>query len=517
VDSGIAELFDQAQLERGESLELSRRLDELDAWNKLKKKHGDYVVLRNDKQQSLENEERLIARVEEGDGEGLRLELENALELAEGLEALQEKRTEIRTLLNEAGANRALEKARARVDMTISALQEKYDRARFADIGNMLLEAANEDYQNEHEPGVLKYARALFLKFTRHQFDMEFDGKTSRFRARDMAQGRSLEMSELSSATRMQLLLATRIARARQMEGAETFPLFLDESLTTSDEQRFGLVAESLEKIAGDEDRQVFYLGARRHEADLWEQMTRKRPHHIDLAEIRFGAGEAAAPEFRLRNFEPLPPPGNNSPESYAALLNVWPVNPRLPAGRIHIFHLLRDDLELLYSLMQDWLINSLGPLEAALRGAAALDICPDPAVRERLNARCTIAGSWVEFWRLGRGKPVDRSVLESAAVNGSGIVSGTFIDEISDLTDSLHGDAVSLLTALENKQVGGFLTRKTEALRQFFENEGYIDHQERLTKEEREQKILMRHSGIAKPKQIRRMVHYLESGLQQD
>jgi uncharacterized protein YhaN len=517
VNSGIVKLFETARLEQGDSLELNRRLDELDAWKKLKKKHGDYVVLRNDKKQSLENKKGLMARIEDGDEEGLRLELENELEAAAGLEALQAERTRVQTLLNKAGANRDLEKARARVDMAASALEEKYEQARFADIGNMLLDAANEEYQSVHEPGVLKYARELFQSFTRHQFDMEFDSKTNRFRGRDLAQERSLEMSELSSATRMQLLLATRIARARQMEGAETLPMFLDESLTSSDEQRFGQVAESLEKIAAEEDRQVFYMGARRHEADLWEQMTQNRPHHIDLAEVRFGAGQAEPSDFQLRSSDPLPSPAKHSAESYAALLRVPPVNPRQPAGRIHLFHLLRDDLNLLHSLMQDCLLVSLGPLEAALRDTAAVNISPDPAVRERLDARCSIAKSWVELWRQGRGKLVDRSVLERASVNRSGIISDNFIDEVTALANKVHGVAESLITALENREVVGFLTRKTEDLKRYFEDEGYIDQQETLTMEEREQKILMRHSGIAKPKEIRRMVRFLESGLQQD
>ena len=57
----------------------------------------------------------------------------------------------------------------------------------------------------------------------------------------------------------------------------------------------------------------------------------------------------------------------------------------------------------------------------------------------------------------------MDRSVLERATFNGSDIISTNFIDKVSELADSLHGDAEKLVAALEDKMVGGFLTRKIE------------------------------------------------------
>ena len=90
---------------------------------------------------------------------------------------------------------------------------------------------------------------------TARAFDLRLRGDGT-FVAHDVRQGAERALSELSSGTRMQLLLALRMAWIETREqGGETLPLFLDEALTTSDEARFAVMAQSLERLAGARER----------------------------------------------------------------------------------------------------------------------------------------------------------------------------------------------------------------------------------------------------------------------
>ena len=107
----------------------------------------------------------------------------------------------------------------------------------------------------------------------------------------------------------MQLLLALRLAWAEaQEQGAGPLPLFLDEALTTSDEDRFAVVARSLERIAGagNDRRQFFYLSARRHEPALWREATGTDPAVVDLAVVRFRSAALSPKQYHVE----LPPAG---------------------------------------------------------------------------------------------------------------------------------------------------------------------------------------------------------------
>ena len=116
-----------------------------------------------------------------------------------------------------------------------------------------LLDDVEQAFEAEHEPAVLRRARELFAEVTARSFDLRLRGGGT-FVAHDVRQDAVRALSELSSGTRMQLLLALRMAWMETLEpGGETLPLFLDKALTTSDEARFAVMAQSLERLAGEE------------------------------------------------------------------------------------------------------------------------------------------------------------------------------------------------------------------------------------------------------------------------
>ena len=512
LDQDLEYLFDQAGLEPGAQAELDRRVNEgLPRWKEaravLDKASAEERVIRD----ALAEQPDLVALANEGRRAELEGELEGLSGRAGEHTSLIEQRTEIQTRLQDTGKDSRLERAAARESAAEQALSDKREEALLAVATATLLDDLEEEFVSEHEPAVLRAAREIFAQVTAHAFDLKLR-RDGAFMARDLRQGETRELSELSSGTRAQLLLALRLAWTEAQErGGESLPLFLDEALTTSDEDRFAVMARSLERIATAEGRprQVFYLSARRHEGALWKRATGTEPATVDLASLRFH-GQAAAPEdYRVEDAPPLPAPEGHSPESYARLLEVPALDPRRPEGSVHPFHLLRDELPLLHALMDTWRIRSLGQLEALLASDAAPAALADEEVRTRLRGRCRALRTWVDLWRQGRGRPVDRGVLEQC-----GAVSAVFIDRAAELADRLKGDGEAFLRALRDGALGHFRSSKVAELEGELIEEGCIDLRERLDGEERRRLTLQRTAsqGPVDAGDLGRVVGWLES-----
>ena len=563
IDNAVESLFVQAKVEPRDRAALAARIDQLPQWKEANTALHTATTEEALVRARLVDQPDLVALADEGERARLQADRETStVEAAEHTRLIQEHAT-IRTRLNDAGKDRKLEQAAAEESRARQALEDKRDEALLAVATRTLLDDVERAFEAEHEPAVLRRARDAFAEVTARAFELRLRGDGT-FIAHDVRQETARELAELSSGTRMQLLLAVRLAWIEtQEQGGETLPLFLDEALTTSDEERFAVMAQSLERLAGatdggrdrtgnaigdaaddgiatgveagtgvgaahgtaddaavedrDEDgagttrrRQIFYLSARRHEPALWQQATGARPAVIDLAAVRFPSEESAPEEYRVEASPSIPAPDGRSAESYASLLGVPPrLDLHRPEGSIHLFHLLRDDPALLHTVMDTWRIGSLGQLEVLLASDAARTALPGEDLQCRLRQRCRVVRAWVELWRQGRGRPVDRGVLEQCSA-----ISATFIDRVADQAALVGGDAEALLQALREGKVDRFRSRKIDELEQWFAEEGYTDDQERLTGEDRRRLTLQRAAPetTADAADVNRVVSWLES-----
>ena len=520
VHDAVERLFARADVEAHDRAALAARIEQLPRWKEantaLHTANTEEALARV----RLAEQPDLVALADEGERTRLQAESEAAdVEAAEHTRLIQEHTT-IRTRLNDAGKERKLEQTAAEEGAARQALEDKRDDALLAVATGTLLDDVERAFEAEHEPAVLRRARDLFAEVTARAFVLQLRGDGA-FIARDVRQETARELAELSSGTRMQLLLAVRLAWIEtQEQGGETLPLFLDEALTTSDEERFAVMAQSMERLAGPGDegtaeavrgRQIFYLSARRHEPALWQQATGTRPAVIDLASVRFPPEALAPEEYRVDAPPPIPAPNGASAERYASLLGVLPrPDFHQPEGGIHLFHLLRDDLTLLHTLMDTWRIRSLGQLEFLLTSDAAQSALAADDLRRDLRQRCRVVRTWVELWRQGRGRPVDRGVLEQSTA-----VSATYIDRAGDLAARVGGDGEALVRALRAGELGRFRTRKIDELERWLADEGYTDDQERLTGEDRRRLTLQRivPATDADAADVNRVVTWLEAG----
>ena len=99
------------------------------------------------------------------------------------------------------------------------------------------------------------------------------------------------------------------------------------------------------------------------------------------------------------------------------------------------------------------------------------------PALWRRASAQASALDALCRETMIGMGRKVDRAVLLD-----SGAVSEIQIDRVLSLCEGCGGDARALIEGLENGGVSGFQKRKTAALREYLESEGYLDERARRT-----------------------------------
>ena len=505
----INTIFTGSGLDPDAHSELDRRLGLQDEWKTrqaaLQKAEFEEESIRI----RLERYPVIVRQIEEGEIAELRSDHNAAGQQAGEYSTLIEQRAEITARLTDAGKDHRLSQARATVDSARATLEDKREEAWLFEATEVLLDDVEQTYQTEHVPPTLNRAQDLFKAITRGAFALQLE-KDGRFTAQDLRQNARRDLKQLSSGTRMQLLLALRLAWIEaQEQGGESLPLFLDEALTTSDEDRFAVMAKSLEQLARNGGRQIFYLSARRHECALWKQSTGNEPPVIDLAETRFPREAHPPQDYDIVLPPSLPSPEGRDPETYASVLGVPLVNPRLDPGAIHLFYLLRDNLDLLYELIKEWRITSLGQLETLLGSNAVSAAVTDTGVRDRLRQRCGVVHIWTKLWRQGRGRPVDRIALEQ-----SGAVSETFIGRVTDLSEEIKGDGAVLVQALRDGRAPRFQSGKIEELERWLADEGYTDEEEILPAEERRRLALQQamSNADADIEDLNRVITWLES-----
>lgn len=419
----------------------------------------------------LESDPSLLEHVEARDEEGLAA-LRDALtaraerrdELAERIATIESER---RTALRE----RRLEALNSERERLRSELADARTARMDAAAAQLLIERARAGHGREQQPKLLRRAGALLGRMTRSRFELVFDG--SEFRARDTRGGYDLGLAELSTATRVQLLLALRLAWIERAEhGGPDLPLFLDEVLATTDPDRYRAVVEAVQELVR-EGRQVIYLSSQPADAQAWRRFAGEpEPATFELAPIPGDAFDFALGAERTLPDADLPP------ETWARRAGVPALDPWSEADAVALFHLLRDDLDSLVQLGRAG-IETLGEFEHARSVGLDLPLEPEPSARIADRARAVKA--WLRRWRRGHAPPVTDADLQE-----SGAVSETFFEAVSTLNRELDGDGRRLIAALRDGRVARFRSGQADKLEAHLDARGKLDERAAPTTAER-------------------------------
>lgn len=472
-----AQVFGLAGLTVGQEDELRSRVEKIEDYKKKKEAHSSACALLQSAKKALSEDPELLELTEE-EISNRRRQLED---LAEKNEALKKERIQTQTLIDDARGKTDVAEKLVDRDRAADALRLRREQDQAAVTGDALSKFVRRRHHQDDRTGVFKRARKLFAKFTRGRFNLTIDDdvESPAFRCIDTATDRGRSLDELSSGTRIQLLLAVRIAFVESQEqGGKKMPFILDEALAISDELR----AEEIIRAGIDicsEGRQFFYLTAQHDEVGKWRRLlktTELRFKEIDLAEVReFSQRDRVPP----RVFEPppvveIPGPAGMNHESYGKALDVPSIDPDSAAGSIPLWYVIEDPEEL-HDLL-DKGINLWGQLEHLVESNNSEKLTADSPVYKRAAAAARALKSALKYRRVGRGQPVGRQAIKDSDACGK------FLEEVVEKAEEVDGDGDRLIQALEAGEIKSFRKQKISELEQYLEGHGFIDRQDLLS-----------------------------------
>ncbi len=475
AEQELAELWTRVGVAPGELAELSQRIADHEVWVE----HRDSL---RSAQQSLRDCEMRYARA----GELPRLAEANETsatvkpervddwiseleQQSERKEALIQELGGIENELDSARSGHGLEDALAGKRVAAQGVAAVREQAVEDELARMLLEEARAQHTSEHSPPLLLRAQRYFGGFTHNGYKIELD-EQGNFAIRNLALNRTCSLEELSDGTRVQLLLAARLAALEELEQSVTLPICLDEALATTDPVRFDEIARALFEVVAS-GRQLLYCTADPNEAEQWRQAAHKlnqpEPMLVDLAQSSGGAaawGELLPGRPNVQ--DRVPAPAGKTHEEYARELNV-----PLPHGfdelaSWHLYLITHNHLEALAECLR-WQIQNVGTWHAA-RAEEKLPSAISAEVILDIDRYAGLAETLLIHWRIGRGRPVTwADVLASKAITE------TFEDRVRDVYRGTFSNPREFVNAV--RAIKGIRTDKADKLEAFLEGEGYL------------------------------------------
>jgi len=411
-------------------------------------------------------------------------ERDSAQRDADRLSTLEQEIGAITREVENAKSAHSVEEAQQEVDRATEALARDLQNAEQKVVGQVLVEWLREEASEKTQPAVLRHASGLFQRITHGRYELHVDDAADgpTFVAWDTQHEVQKSLDQLSAGERVQLLVAVRLGFLEHEESGVRLPLILDETFGTADDERASAIIDTVVEICRS-GRQVFYFTAQPDEVGKWVGRL-QGVDDVDLKQVNLGRvrGLAEADSSPLVIERPaeaqLPDPAGVSHEDYGRALTVPGLDPTRPLGMVHLWHLI-DDPQVLHALLMQR-VSCWGPFESlVVKGGLSVDGLDEDALR-LVATRARVIRAAFTACRVGRGKPVDRAALET-----SGAVTDVFIDRLAELTASLGGDASRLIDAIESGQVHRWRSSNTHLLREYLEQEGYLDPEQPLTRDE--------------------------------
>ena len=392
---------------------------------------------------------------------------------------LEESNSAIATIeaqIGQARRGQDLEKALAEEEKSLEALTGLFEKNLAGCTGQLIVDQLKKESRDRSRPKVFHKANELFNQITLGRYELRLDesGDTA-FRAYDTLFRRGQGLDELSTGTRIQLLLAVRLAFVETQEEHLRLPLLADELLANCDDIRARAIIDAMIGISK-AGRQVFYFTAQHDEVGKWKAVL-KAQEEVDYrvtylegedhTESRFSpAGEGWTD---LGFDHEVPEPGGLSHGEYGKKLKVPGFDPvHDDSARLHLWY-LQEDTQVLHQCLLAG-IRRWGQLESFIaHNGKVPGLTGDVLAPMREKAR--LLERFCELYRKGRPRRIDAGTLLE-----SGAVSDKFMNPVRKLLDSLDRNPLRLIDELKAGRVPRFQAAKAEELRIYLEEQNIID-----------------------------------------
>lgn len=406
----------------------------------------------------------------------------DASALAEEEEELSDQISRINQKIDDAKEEHDLEDALAERESARSELEERRQQDLQSMVGQALSDVVHGRTRNQDLPAVFERADERFRQITTDRYHLDLAREDGTFRV-VTDDGRRLGLSQLSGGTKVQLLLAVRIAFVERQEQGTKLPLVLDETLANSDDVKAQSVIEAVRTICS-EGRQVFYLTAQSDEVAKWQSLLRGTDTDLVLHELsgeeatagwelQQGGGDGATSSGRPSR-PALPDPSGMTHADLKEVLDVPRWGPRNSVQTLALWYLTTDTALLHQAAETSY--RTWGQLSSLAERDALPLIGLTEDEYQRMEALSRAVAAWRDAWLIGRGEPVGRPALEETSA-----VSENFIDRVADLAEEVDGQAERILEELRSGSVKRFRSGKIEDLRVYFRREGYLSERDPL------------------------------------
>lgn len=376
--------------------------------------------------------------------------------------------------------SRDYELAQANLASAQAELATDRERVAASVVGDLLLGTVQQETRDAALPIVFHRARELFAIITRGKYELQFEaGPPPEFTSLDTSTGMRLSLDQLSSGTRVQLLMAIRLAFVENVEVGPRLPVILDETLGNSDEFRASAIIDAAIDICK-HGHQVFYFTAQGEEVARWQHRVEAMPEEdrpairvIELAEVRRDAGfdRLPIPNLAESAATAIPSPADYDRETWAATLRVPAIDPWAPVSSVHLWHLMADH-DVLHALLSNDIV-SFGQLESLertnpLQLAQIHRSIPDQL--QGIHARAGLLRETLNMWRIGRARPMPVGALAEADMIDAGD-----LDELEALQREANNDGDALMDRLQSMDDAPLAEKPMDALELWMISEGYV------------------------------------------
>ena len=494
LDGARAAIYRRLDLEDGDDTGLDALLRKREAYQAAIAEHRDRENEARDADEALA----LAPELKELDPETAQRRLEAAEADAADLEPVLREISEIQTRVGDAKRRRDQEDALLRRDDALQALRDDREETERRVAGDALLGFVRERTRDAALPLVFHRARELFTIITRGRYELQFEeGPPPAFTARDTSSGHTLALDQLSSGTRVQLLMAIRLAFVENVERGPKLPILLDETLGNSDELRAGAIIDAAIEISRN-GRQVFYFTAQGDEVARWQarldhipEPERPKTTIVDLGELRQDAGIERLPiqqPDQVIERIAVPEPDGQGRDAYGAALRVPGIDPWADTlGGVHLWHAVTDSNALHDLVRQD--LRTWGQLSGLAETGSDSTLAVmgvDDETYARAEARMRVLQAALETWRIGRSRPVTNNDLAE-----SDEVPPQAMPAVADLLAEAGGDGETLVALLQDRSVPGLDAGAIDRLESWLLDHGYIATARPLDRDELRRRVI--------------------------
>ncbi|MDL2222337.1 AAA family ATPase, partial [Parabacteroides sp. OttesenSCG-928-N08] len=322
--------------------------------------------------------------------------------------------TSIETKVSDRMRSDELEKALAEEANCRLLLSDSFEQVMRNKTGELLVEQLKQETTLHNNNPLFVEANRLLAQFTAGEYALLIDeGENNSFKALETKTQRELNIHEISTGTRIQLLLATRLAYIREQEKGETrFPILIDELLANSDDLRSEAMIHTLLEIS--KERQLFYFTAQVDEVAKWEKALESTAE-IEKKIYRLGEIDLSHPtlpteRLQIELYPQLPSCEGADHARYGQLLQVPPFDLIEQAvSELHLWYLV-DDVAQIYTLLRHR-TDRWGQLSAAKNRMMKIADITD-SQWEVMEQKVALLTELVSLYRIGRAKKLTAEEL---------------------------------------------------------------------------------------------------------